>query len=279
MPRLAAHLGVVAVSALLCGTALAAPAEQTSATLAQSIEGGVRDAQILRTQKDFAGAVKVLSQLMLVAADDPRVVGEYGKVLIQQGRASQALDFLRRAVQLQENDWTLYSALGVAYDQTGDYTNARAAYDRALVLKPGARAVLTNSAMSRLQAGDLDGAKHLIAEASTASKDERIARNLKMISTLKLPVAKTKGAPAAVAAAPSVARKPVASAPPHALARTLTSAEGAKVVMQAVPFDPKAGPVAKPKPKKTASAKPEGGKAANGKGIPALRLANDRQQE
>ena len=274
MSRLSTHLGVVAVSALLCGTALAAPAEQTSATLAQSIEGGVREAQILRTQKDFAGAVKVLSQLMLVAADDPRVVGEYGKVLIQQGRASQALDFLQRAVQLQQNDWTLYSALGVAYDQTGDYTNARTAYDRALALKPSESAVLNNYAMSRLQAGDLDGARHLIAEASTASKDERIARNLKMISALKLPVAKSTAAPATVAAVP---HKPVASAPPHALTRTLTPAEGARVVMQAVPYDPKAGPVAKSKPKKTASAKPEGGKAASGKGIPSLRLANDRQ--
>ena len=235
----------------------------------------MRDAQILRTQKDFTGAVKVLSQLMLVAAEDPRVVGEYGKVLIQQGRTREALDFLRRAVELQQNDWTVYSALGVAYDQTGDYANARAAYDRALALKPGESAVLNNYAMSRLQAGDLDGAKHLIAEASAAAKDGRIARNLKMIGALKLPVAKTKDAPAAVAALPAVARKPVASAPPLALTRTLTPAEGAKVVMQAVPFDPKAGPVAKPKPKKTASAKPEGGKPA--KGIPALRLANDRQ--
>jgi len=275
MSRLRSHLGVVAVSVLLCGTALASPPEQNSATLAQSIEGGVRQAQILRTQKDFTGAIKVLSQLMLVAADDPRVVGEYGKVLIQQGRASQALDFLRRAVQLQPNDWTLYSALGVAYDQTGDYDSARTAYDRALVLKPGESAVLNNYAMSRLQAGDLDGAKHLIAEASAASQDERVARNLKMITTLKLPVAKTKIAPAAVAAVPPIPHKPVASAPPAVLTRTLTPAEGARVVMQAVPYDPKAGPVAKPKPKKSASAKPEGSKAA--KGIPSLRLTNDRQ--
>jgi Flp pilus assembly protein TadD len=275
MSRLCAHLGVVAVSALLCGTALASPSEQTSSSLAQSIETGVRDAQIMRTQKDLNGAVRVLGQLMLVAADDPRVVGEYGKVLIQQGRAAEALDFLRRAVQLQQNDWTLYSALGVAYDQQGDYVNARAAYDRALVLKPGESAVLNNYAMSRLQAGDLDGAKHLIADASAASKDERVTRNLKMISALKLPAAKAKTAPVAVATAPTVAGKPGASASPHNLVRTLTPAEGRNVVMQAVPFDPKAGPVARPKTKKAASAKLEGGKPA--KGIPSLRLANDRQ--
>ena len=38
-------------------------------------------------------------------------------------------------MELQPNDWTLYSALGVAYDQLGDQTSARTAYEHALALQ------------------------------------------------------------------------------------------------------------------------------------------------
>jgi Flp pilus assembly protein TadD len=263
MSRLYRSLGAVAISTLLCASAPASPSEPSAApTLAQSVEAGVREAQLKRTQKDYAGAVKVLSQLMLVAADDPRVVGEYGKVLVLEGRSSEALDFLRRAVQLRTNDWTLYSALGVVYDQKADYANAEAAYSRALQLKPGESAVLNNYAMSRLQAGDLERARQLIAQAANASGDDRIAKNLKMIAALKAPPAKT----------PAPATGMAASSPPRTLGRTLTAAEGNAVVMQAVPNDPLAGPVAKARPKKTASTKP-----AKKDAIPALRLSGGGQ--
>jgi Flp pilus assembly protein TadD len=251
MSRFCPRLGALALSALLCSSALASPPERPS--VAESVDAGVRDAQIKRSAQDYAGAVKVLSQLMLVAADDPRVVGEYGKVLVQQGRTNEALDFLNRAVQLQTGDWMLYSALGVAYDQKGDYTSAEGAYRRALQLKPGESAVLNNYAMSRLQAGDLDRAKQLIGEAAGVSKDERIAKNVQMIASLKVP-------PAAQSVGPNQ--------PPRALTRTLTPAEGSQVVMQAVPKDPEAGK----KVKKTASAKP-----SKKDGIPALRLSGGGQ--
>ena len=267
MPRFAASLSIVAVSALLAGTALGATpeAQSSAATMSQSLENGVKDAQMKRSQGDFAGAVRVLSQLMMMAADDPRVVGEYGKVLVQQGRSREGLDFLNRAVQLQQGDWSLYSALGVAYDQAGDYSSARGAYEQALALKPGEPAVLNNYAMSRALAGDLVTAKKLIADASAESKDERVARNMKMINSLN---------PKVAAIAPALAARP---ATPNAavVPRTLTPAEGRNVVMQAVPSDPKAGAVAKGKPRKAGTATAKQQPAANG--IPALRLANDRQ--
>jgi tetratricopeptide (TPR) repeat protein len=258
MSRFCLSFGAVAVSALLCSGALASPPEH--ATMAQNIDAGVREAQLKRSANDYTGAIKVLSQLMLVAADDPRVVGEYGKVLVQQGRAPEALDFLNRAVQLQTNDWTLYSALGIAYDQKGDYTSSQAAYQRALQLKPGEGAVLNNFAMSRLLAGDLDRAKSLIAEAAANSKDERIAKNVSMIASLKAP------APAPVAAAGPKS----ATGAPRVLARPITPAEGNRVVMQAVPKDPDAGPVAKKVKKTAAAAKPKDA-------IPALRLSGGGQ--
>jgi Flp pilus assembly protein TadD len=292
MPSFRASVGFLAVSALLSGTALAATPEPQPAvaTMNQSLETGLRDAQMKRQQRDFTGAIRTLSQLMLVAADDPRVIGEYGKVLVQQGRSHDALDFLNRAVQLNQADWTLFSAMGVAYDQTGDFENARLAYEHAMALKPGETAVLNNYAMSRALAGDLVEAKRLIGEASAGPKDVRVARNAKMINSLTPKLAATTppvikhspvaSAPKAVATnTPAVLTKPLPApaASKPAAARTLTAAEGRNIMMQAVPVDPKAGPVGKARKAATATASAAPVKKTNANVIPALRLANDRQ--
>lgn len=220
----------------------------------------MRDAQAKRLQKDYAGAVHVLSQLMMVAPDDARVVSEYGKTLIQQGRSREALDFLQRAAQLQQGDWTVYSALGVAYDQAGDYVSAKNAYERALVLKPGETTILNNYAMSRALAGDLTQAKSLITQASAGSQDERIARNVKMIDGLT---------PAVTPPAPGTP-----PADPKTIA--VTAPKPGSVVMQAIPNDPKAGKVAKPKPRKPTATAANTLAKKTADGIPALRLVNDR---
>ncbi|GAA0550042.1 hypothetical protein GCM10008941_32500 [Rhizomicrobium palustre] len=257
----------------------------SQAQLNDSVEGGLRQAQAARARGDLSEAVKVLSQLMLVNPDDGRIISEYGKVLVQQGRTSEALDFLKRAVQIVPNDWTLYSALGVAFDGAGDYANAKLSYEHALNLRPGEAAVLNNFALSRALAGDLIAAKAMIGQASASSKDPRVTRNEALIGGL------TAAAAAPAAAAPqtapqakaSVAAKSVAAAPTTA-PRPLTGAEGAKVVMQEVPVDPKAGPVKKAAAVKTAdksldksapvAAKPA--KPKQGDGVPALRLSGDR---
>jgi tetratricopeptide (TPR) repeat protein len=96
---------------------------------------------------------------------------------------------------LQSGDWTYYSALGVAYDQTGDTASARMAYERALQLKPGEPTVLNNYALSRAAAGDLAGAQRLMAQAAAVpNADPKIARNATMLASMK-PV--TPVAPAA----------------------------------------------------------------------------------
>ena len=191
------------VAALLLGTSLAgcstttgpstaasasggsttAPKPNTSAaSMAASMDVQIRDAQNLRAKGDYAGATKILSQLMLVAPDNARVVGEYGKNLVQQGRSKEALDFLKRGVQLQPGDWTLYSATGIAYDQMGDYANAKLAYQQALAIKPGDAGVLNNFALSRMQAKDLSGARQLMTQASaTGASDPKIARNIALL--------------------------------------------------------------------------------------------------
>jgi Flp pilus assembly protein TadD len=155
-------------------------------SMAASLDVQIQNAQALRGKGDYAGATQILSQLMLVSPDNPGIVAEYGKNLVQQGRSKEALDFLKRAAQLQPSDWTIYSAMGVACDQNGDYANAKLAYQQALAIKPDDAGVLNNFALSRMQANDISDARQLMARASagTGASDPKIAQNVTLLASL-----------------------------------------------------------------------------------------------
>jgi Flp pilus assembly protein TadD len=232
------------------------PAAIANRAPVMDLEDGIQQAQAQRLAGRYDDAIRTLSQLMLVASDDPRVIGEYGKTLAEKGRAQDAVQFLTRATELQQNDWSLYSALGVAYDQVGNQASAQIAYERALKLKPEDASVLNNYALSRMLANDPEGARRLIARAEAAggASDSKIARNIALIGKLaanapapqKAAAVETQAAPAPVAVS-SHALPPVAAAAQPAMAPSAADAPAtdAKVVMQAVPADPLAGP-AKP---------------------------------
>ena len=163
-----------------------------------NLDSAILKAQLSRRLGDFAEAAKILSQLVLFAPDDPRVMGEYGKTLAAQGKSDDALAFLERAIQLQPDEWSYHSALGVAYDQKGAYPLAQASYKRALTLKPGEGAVLNNAALSYMQSGDLDMAEIMIRQAETTNADKAriqytvaLVERAKQIRAAKTPVAQT----------------------------------------------------------------------------------------
>jgi Flp pilus assembly protein TadD len=260
------------IALLLCGTALAGCASDGGGILGSSnkavsmtgktaqidgaglptdIGSGVQQAQQQRLAGHYDDAIHTLSQLMLVASDDPRVIGEYGKTLAEKGRAQDAVQFLSRATELQPSDWSLYSALGVAYDQIGDQTSARTAYEHALKLKPSDPSVLNNYALSRMLANDPEGARQLIARAQKAggASDPKIARNIELVNklapeavaqqnvTASAPVAAPAGAPVIVVS------QPLPAAAQNASAKQAQQHSAPQVVMQTVPADPLAGPV------------------------------------
>ena len=222
-------------------------------TIPTDLDGGVRQAQLMRSAGQYDDAIRVLSQLMLVASDDPRVVSEYGKTLAEKGRAQDAVEFLNRAIELSSNDWTLYSALGVSYDQLGNQTAARAAYEHALALRPNEPSVLNNYALSRMLANDPDSAHLLIARAQAAggASDSKIATNIVMLARLapapQAQAAAEKPAPVAQNLPHPITPVAQAAVPPAPQQAPAVAAQPSGVVMQAVPFDPYAGPV-KPRP-------------------------------
>jgi len=184
---------------------------------AATLDGSIRQAQLLRLAGQYPEAIKHLSQLMVVASDDGRVVTEYGKTLAAMGRAQESVDFLTRAQQLSPGDWSVYSALGVAYDQLGKHNEAQNAYEHALTLRPGEPSVLNNYALSRMLSKDPEGARKLIARAESAggASDPKIARTIAMMKSLA-PEAADKSLAAAMPAPSQVAQ----NAPPQPAPRT-----------------------------------------------------------
>lgn len=218
--------------------------------LPSNLDGEIRRVQLLRASGDFAGATRAVSQLMLAAPDDPRVVGEYGKVLAQQGRTDDALAFLDRAIELQPDNWTFYSALGVAYDQNGDRAKAADAYKHALALKPDEPAVLNNYAVSRMLAGDLDTADRFLRQAAAHGGDyPKIANNLEMIGEMRVKKNPSSVHPENRMAPAAIVAKSVQPQPPEPRVlqpvppRDLTKQPTPRVVMAKVPYDPLAGKV------------------------------------
>jgi Flp pilus assembly protein TadD len=288
-------------SLLLCGSVLAGCASDNSGVLGNigqhknvsastgalpaDVDSGVRQAQQARLAGRYDDAIHTLSQLMLLASDDPRVVGEYGKALVEKGRAREAVQFLTRATELQPRDWSVYSALGVAYDEAGDQVSAGRAYEHALALKPGEPAIFNNYALSRMLASDPAMARQLIASAASAggASDPKIAHNIALVNSLASQPAPVPAPLAQAVQAPAMdvaSRAPTPIITPTALP-AVPAASNPQVVMQPVPVDPLAGPVksrAKPQAKpvtpddKTAKAA-DAKSAAPKNAIPDLRQA------
>ncbi len=252
------------------GTSAAiAPAshEAPSSNFPATLDNEIAKAHALRTQGSYDEATKALGQLMLAAPDDARVIGEYGKLLVQEGRPAEALPFLKRALELQGNDWTVYSAMGVAYDQIDDHAKARLAYGQALSLKPGEPHVLNNYAVSRMLAGDYDNAQRLLVQASqTGSGDPKIANNLALLASMKHP-----GAAAPQPAAPAPAATPrLATASPKAFA-SLASRKVQTNVLAPAALPPRKLTAPAASEAKTVAEKP----AKPSQKAPALRTAAD----
>jgi len=135
-----------------------------------------------RTDQSLA----VMRKLAIAYPKDRQVLAAYGKALAADGQLDQALDAIRRAQTPEYPDWRLVSAEGAILDQLDKPDEARALYQKALMLKPNEPSILSNYGMSYLLKGDLKTAESYLRKAAAQpGADSRVRQNLALVVGLQ----------------------------------------------------------------------------------------------
>jgi len=130
----------------------------------------------------------VYARLHDLNPDNGKLATLYGKKLVQAGKSSQAVPLLETAARSPDADWRVFSALGSAQDQQGQFDKAQESYNRALALKPNELTVLNNMGMSYALQGELKQAESVLRQAMAvngSAKQPRIRQNLALVVGLQ----------------------------------------------------------------------------------------------
>ncbi len=147
---------------------------------------GVNYANLLRMNGRDAQALAVMQQVAIANPSDRNVLAAYGKAQAAAGQLQQALDTVGRAQTPDRPDWRLISAEGAILDQMGKPSDARQRYRDALDIQPNEPSVLSNLGMSYLLTGDLRTAEtYLRSAAGQPSADSRVRQNLALVVGLQ----------------------------------------------------------------------------------------------
>nr|WP_234624732.1 tetratricopeptide repeat protein [Agrobacterium vitis] len=147
---------------------------------------GVAYANLLQMGGRAPQALSVMQQVVIANPNDRQVLAAYGKAQAAAGQLEQALTTIGRAQTPDRPDWRLYSAQGAVLDQLGRTQEARAAYQQALQIQPNEPSVLSNMGMSYLLGGDLKTAETYLRSASQQpGADSRVRQNLALVVGLQ----------------------------------------------------------------------------------------------
>jgi len=147
---------------------------------------GVNYANLLRMSGRDAQALAVMQQVAIANPGDRNVLAAYGKAQAATGQLQQALDTIGRAQTPDRPDWRLISAEGAILDQMGKPNDARQRYRDALDIQPNEPSILSNLGMSYLLTGDLRTAETYLRSASgQPSADSRVRQNLALVVGLQ----------------------------------------------------------------------------------------------
>ncbi|MDQ0455436.1 tetratricopeptide repeat protein [Rhizobium paknamense] len=147
---------------------------------------GMAYANLLQMNGRAAQALAVMQQVAIANPADRQVLAAYGKAQAAAGQLDQALATISRAQTPDRPDWKLYSAQGAVLDQLGRSAEARAAYQSALQLQPNEPSVLSNLGMSYVLTGDLKTAEtYLRTAAKQPQADSRVRQNLALVVGLQ----------------------------------------------------------------------------------------------
>ncbi|MBY3136766.1 tetratricopeptide repeat protein [Rhizobium laguerreae] len=147
---------------------------------------GVNYANLLRMNGRDTQALAVMQQVAIANPGDRNVLAAYGKAQAAAGQFQQALDTIGRAQTPDRPDWKLISAQGAILDQMGRASDARQRYRDALDIQLNEPSILSNLGMSYVLTGDLRTAEtYLRSAASQPTADSRVRQNLALVVGLQ----------------------------------------------------------------------------------------------
>ncbi len=111
--------------------------------------------RVLLEVKDYATAQKVVAELMKKNSKDPEVAGLNGIVLLNSGKASDAVNALQNAVKESPKDGFLQYWLGKAALAKGDIDLAEKSMREAVTLNPSRLNAEEELALIAAQRGDM----------------------------------------------------------------------------------------------------------------------------
>ncbi|MEQ1931797.1 MAG: tetratricopeptide repeat protein, partial [Parvularculaceae bacterium] len=149
---------------------------------APTAESAVQYSASLRKIGSTKEAAAVMQKASTRYSGNVDVSLEYGKTLVEEGRAFEAVRHLEIAADKKRGDWRALSAYGVALDQINEHELARVKYDEALRLSPDNVNVLNNKGLSYALEGDLKTAiRTLRVATSNRGGDARVRQNLALV--------------------------------------------------------------------------------------------------
>jgi Flp pilus assembly protein TadD len=147
---------------------------------------GIRYADALRAAGRNGQSLAVMQQVAIANPDDRGVLAAYGKAQAAAGQFDAALATIAKAQTPDRPDWKLVSAQGAILDQMGRSSEARGKYRDALDLQPNEPSVLSNLGMSYVLTGDLKTAEtYLRNAAAQPTADSRVRQNLALVVGLQ----------------------------------------------------------------------------------------------
>jgi len=147
---------------------------------------GLYYASLLRMTGRDEQALAVMRQMVIFHPKDNDVLSAYGKALAATGNLTQALKIIDRAQRPDQPDWRLVSAKGAILDQLNRHEEARQLYRQALDLEPDEPSVLSNLGISYLLDNDLASAETYLRKANQQpGADSRIRQNLALVVGLQ----------------------------------------------------------------------------------------------
>lgn len=147
---------------------------------------GLNYANVLRMTGRNAQSLAVMQQMAIAYPGDRDILAAYGKAQASAGQLDEALATIRRAQTPDRPDWRLVSAEGAVLDQLGRAGDARRRYNDALQIQPNEPSVLSNLGMSYLLTGDLKSAETYMRSAmAQPTADSRVRQNYSLVVGLQ----------------------------------------------------------------------------------------------